>query len=163
MGLDMYLRKRTYLDGSNVEVVVKTKGYLTDAKIGDTFKFNKAGSISQLVGYWRKANHIHNWFVENVQEGVDNCSEYYVSRDSMRELLDVCNEVLNKCRIENDNFVNQDVAEDLLPRCMGCFFGSDRYDEDYLIDIEQTVMILNDALKNDDSKLHSDFYYSSSW
>lgn len=163
MGLDMYLRKKTYLNGSDVEVVVKTKGYLIDAEVGDTFKFNKAGGISQIVGYWRKANHIHNWFVENVQEGVDNCSEYYVSRDSMRKLLDVCNEVLNKCRIENGNFINPDVAEDLLPRGEGFFFGSDKYDESYLSDIKETVTILNDALKDDGSKLLSGFYYQSSW
>lgn len=28
------------------------------------------------VAYWRKANHIHNWFVQNIQDGIDDLLDY---------------------------------------------------------------------------------------
>ena len=31
--------------------------------------------IMEMVGYWRKQNAIHNWFVENVQDGIDDCDQ----------------------------------------------------------------------------------------
>ena len=40
--------------------------------------------------YWRKANAIHKWFVENVQEGVDDCGEYEVTVEQLTELRDLC-------------------------------------------------------------------------
>lgn len=33
--------------------------------------------------YWRKANQIHRWFVENVQHNIDNCAMYYVSKNEL--------------------------------------------------------------------------------
>lgn len=38
-------------------------------------------SIAEDVGYWRKANAIHAWFVKNVQGGVDNCQSHEVSKE----------------------------------------------------------------------------------
>ncbi len=35
------------------------------------------------VGYWRKANQIHNWFVKNVQGGVDDCGYYGVTKEKL--------------------------------------------------------------------------------
>ena len=36
--------------------------------------------------YWRKANQIHNWMVNNVQDGNDDCGLYEVSIDHILEL-----------------------------------------------------------------------------
>ena len=73
MGLDMYLYKKNYIwSGEWVkpevkqEVIVKTGGE-TDAKI----KPERVKYVVEEVGYWRKANQIHRWFVENVQKGED--------------------------------------------------------------------------------------------
>ena len=40
------------------------------------------------MGYWRKANAVHNWFVDNVQDGNDGCKHYWVSKEDLQKLLD---------------------------------------------------------------------------
>lgn len=138
------------------------------------------------VGYWRKANAIHKWFVENVQDGEDDCGQYEVCKEQLEELLDVCKEVLDKVvmapgkianlimgrRVTNNGcediledkmtVLNPEVCEELLPTQCGFFFGSTNYDEFYIDDIKETVSILTKVLKEtnfDEYKI----YYSSSW
>ena len=48
------------------------------------------------VGYWRKANAIHNWFVVNVASGEDDCSSYPVSQDQLECLRNLCHRLLIK-------------------------------------------------------------------
>jgi hypothetical protein len=50
--------------------------------------------IFQECGYWRKANAIHNWFVQNVQNGVDDCDIYLVTREQLEQLKEACEMVL---------------------------------------------------------------------
>ena len=78
MGLDMYLTKETYI-GANYEFN-EIGGTLELTREGSPIpiKLNRVVSISERIGYWRKANQIHNWFVENVQGGEDDCKKYYV-------------------------------------------------------------------------------------
>ncbi len=149
MGLDMYLNKRTYVQywehngDDNYEVKV-TKG-------GEPTKINpkKVKYIIEEAGYWRKANQIHRWFVENVQQGEDNCGEYYVDREKLIELLDLC----KKVKIDNA------LAEAYLPSVSGFFFGGTEYDEWYFNDIDNTIAILEEALEDE----RGDYYYTSSW
>ena len=68
-------------------------------------KESPTAEISINVGYWRKANAIHGWFVNECQEGVDECQKSYVPRDKLQELMELCKEVL----------INKDRAEELLP------------------------------------------------
>jgi hypothetical protein len=107
--------------------------------------------VSFRVMYWRKANAIHRWFVNNVQDGVDNCAEYYVSEEDLISLRDICVEVLS------DNTK----AETLLPTQTGFFFGNPEFDEWYFNDLRDTVDCLNKLFEMDTSNF--DFYYSSSW
>jgi hypothetical protein len=100
------------------------------------------------VGYWRKANQIHKWFVDNVQKGNDDCKEYYVSEEKIKELYDLCTQINS----------NPEKAEELLPSHPGFFFGSYEYDEYYIKDIKHTIEILEPLLNSDNS-----IYYSSSW
>lgn len=48
------------------------------------------------VAYWRKSNMIHKWFVENVQEGDDDCGYYEVSKEKLLELIHKCENVSEK-------------------------------------------------------------------
>jgi hypothetical protein len=150
MGLDMYLEKRTYVrqwehqtpeEQYNVEV---TKG-------GEPVKIDpkRVTYVIEEVGYWRKQNQIHQWFVENVQNGEDNCAEYCVSKSQLEDLLEICKKILN------DN----SLAEELLPTASGFFFGGTEYDEWYFDGIENTIEILEGVL----SDTTADYYYSSSW
>lgn len=150
MGLDMYLEKRTYVkqwDHQSAEEkheVVVTKG-------GQPTKIDpkKVKYIIEEAGYWRKANQIHRWFVENVQDGIDNCGDYYVGSEKLTELLELCK------KVEADH----SLAEELLPSASGFFFGGTEYDEWYFEDIKNTITILEEALADK----HGDYYYSSSW
>ena len=100
--------------------------------------------------YWRKANQIHKWFVENVQNGIDNCAMYYVSKESLYKLKELCEKVLE----------DKELANLLLPTRNGFFFGSVEYDEWYFKDLEYTVEELNKLLKEEK---YDWFKYQSSW
>ena len=107
-------------------------------------------TIDLKVGYWRKANQIHQWFVDNVQDGNDNCAEYYVDRDKLIELRDLCKLALK----------DKDKAEELLPTQSGFFFGSTEIDEWYFQDVNATIEIINRCLEMPDTWT---FKYQSSW
>lgn len=110
----------------------------------------KRVSIIQDVGYWRKANAIHYWFVRNVQDCVDdNGALSYVDKEKLMGLLDICRQV------KDDN----SLAEKLLPTQSGYFFGSTEYDDYYFLMIDDTIDILEEALEGEDG----DFYYTSFW
>jgi len=144
MGLDMYLYGKWYLS----EFDDKEKKLREEvAKVLKTT--NKVKEITFDFGYWRKANHIHKWFVDNIQEGGDDCKEYYVDIEKLEELKKLCEEVL----------ADNDKAEDLLPTQSGFFFGGTEYDEDYFEELKNTIEIINKALQNKEL----DFYYTSSW
>jgi len=149
MGLDMYLNKRTYVQqwehngADNYEVEV-TKG-------GKPVKINpkKVKYIIEEAGYWRKQNQIHRWFVENIQNGTDDCGEYYVSKADLETLLELCE------KVKADN----SLADGLLPGASGFFFGGTEYDEWYYNGIDNTIEILKEALEDE----NGEYLYSSSW
>ena len=150
MGLDMYLSKKTYVkywehNGDNNYDVKVTKA-------GNPTKIDpkKVSYIVEEVGYWRKANQIHQWFVDNVQGGVDDCRDAYVERDKLEELL-------NLCKIVS---IDKDKAEQLLPTASGFFFGGTGYDEWYYEQINETIEILEEALSDEEA---DHFEYHSSW
>jgi len=151
MGLDMYITARRYLwdfgDHDDVKIA---------QAIGDLFpelKGQKAKTVSVEAMYWRKANAIHKWFVDNVQDGVDECQETYLNREDMQNLLDVCRAVI----------ASPDQANVLLPAQSGFFFGSTDYDEWYFDDVKKTIEFLENLFSNEKMMKHWDFYYQSSW
>jgi hypothetical protein len=150
MGLDMYLYKDTYV-GANFEHNNVTGS--VDLQRGDykiPVNMKRLSSIREEVGYWRKANAIHYWFVKNIQNGEDNCGTYYVSREALRELYSTVAEVL----------ANPSEAPDLLPTEGGFFFGDTDYDDWYLRSLRYTADLLRGLLNEPED---GDFYYHSSW
>lgn len=141
--------------------------------------------ISYGVLYWRKANAIHNWFVENVQNGKDDCGDYYVTVEHLIELKNVCEEVLKVAIVEygkvyvgttwdkngeTKNYedgkviANPEMVAELLPSTSGFFFGSTDYDSYYLDSVKSTLESLNKILSIDKKELERwDFSYHSSW
>lgn len=110
-------------------------------------------SISDEVAYWRKANHIHRWFVDHVQGGVDDCRTHSeVTEDALRDLVSTCKEVL----------ANRNRAHELLPTREGFFFGSTEYDDGYFKEVESTVKKIETIIRETDFKSEA-IYYSSSW
>ena len=167
MGLDMYLYKVTYIGGEFYGNDFLIDINIEDIKNGKRYDFdiNKLSRISEDFGYWRKANQVHNWFVQNVQDGVDNCAEYYVSKDGLVELRNKCVEALKwKDKVLGSELTDEeeDEFESILPTQGGFFFGSTAYAEDYFDQLEDTVELLKDVEKYHDDWRVS-FRYSSSW
>lgn len=181
MGLDMNLYKKTYVKDWDHD---KTKhGIKLTPKSEKTagIKPERICYIVEDVGYWRKANAVHQWFVDNVQDGADDCKEYFVSRGQLKDLLKLCKEVLKIAVLKKGKvqtgvqsqggvstpimeegalIVNAEEVAELLPTTEGFFFGSTDYDNYYLEDIKRTVEIIEEALAAND---RADFYYSASW
>jgi len=155
MGLDMYLNGKRYMskyfneeDGARAEDIADKFPELQGWK--SRFGESPVKEIRIEAAYWRKSNQIHKWFVDNVQGGNDDCDYYYVSREQLKELRDTCQKVLDF----------RHLATDLLPPSTGFFFGSDKIDDYYWGDLEQTVKMIDSALELPDSW---DFEYHSSW
>lgn len=148
MGLDMYLTAERYIWSSEKPISDEVANLLGLQLDGERMRVN---SVEAEAMYWRKANAIHKWFVENIQGGEDNCRRYYVEREQLTELRDLCAKLCTQ----------REMAEETLPTADGFFFGSTEYDEWYWNDIEGTVQGLDKALEAFDDKWH--FYYRSSW
>ncbi len=161
MGLDMYLRAKKFV--SSYSFNEGRENDLYDRVIDSVGAHNIVSpdthhaEVSVNVAYWRKANAIHNWFVTNCQDGVDDCGTYYVSRDSLIELRDTCKAVLE------DNAL----ATELLPPQEGFFFGGTEIDEYYLYSVQETHDRLNKLLEEVQEegghKSGWSFEYHSSW
>lgn len=173
MGLDMYLEKRTYV-GNNYkkleeQAVIKVQGV----------KQERVNAVVEEVGYWRKSNAIHHWFVMNIQNGENDCGTYFVHKEQLKSLLLACKEVLEKTKVKKglitsgykytkkglvpiremgEYISNPEIAHELLPTTEGFFSDGTEYDQYYLQDIHYTIGLLNKILQED-----GDFYYHSSW
>ena len=152
MGLDSYLWKKTATDTWSPDGLMKYDVTVTsDGKPVEHVDPSKVCYVIEEVGYWRKANQIHNWFVQNVQNGVDDCGSYYVEKEKLKELLDVCKRVVD----------DPSLAESLLPSLRGFFFGGDEYDEWYMQQLKYTIELLEEILKREDRGVY--YEYESSW
>lgn len=149
MGLDMYLSKKIYIGANyqhrNVKLNIKCSINKKPIKINS----DKVTYIIEEVGYWRKANHIHNWFIQ-LNDGVDDCNPISVEREDLIKLMALCKEVKETKNV------------DLLPRTQGFFFGSTEFDECYYSDIDETIEILENVL-NDNNDNNIEFEYRASW
>ena len=142
---ELYIKNWSYMKPSERHKITIKKG----GKERKDINIAKISSIIEDVGYWRKANAIHQWFVKNCQKGVDDCGKYCVLTEQLKELRDICKEIL----------ADKSKASKLLPTQEGFFFGGVEYDEWYYNDLTMTMNMLDEALAND----NGDFYYQSSW
>lgn len=145
MGLDMYLRAERFMWYNEDELKANVGKSFPELPEGSSIK-----SVEAEIGYWRKANQVHDWFVKNVQDGVDECQKAFVSREDIQKLKDICQKVLD----------NPEQASSLLPTASGFFFGNTEYNEWYMQDIQETIDICNRALALPENW---DLHYQSSW
>ena len=180
MGLDQYLTAKVYVGAkyravkqNYIEVadlyggMDKDNADFKDCKLYPTFNISH---ISYDIGYWRKVNWIHKWFVDNVQGGNDDCKEYEVSSELLDKLYSTCETILNKfCNVKNDKDKLEliDYINDKLPPQSGFFFGSTELKEDDVLDyyresLYDTMKFIRLAKKYIE-KFGADIYYQSSW
>jgi len=187
MGLDMYLAKKHYIQ--NWDHMPPEQRYSVSVRQGGkrlkTIKPKRISYVVEEVAYWRKANQIHKWFVDNVQGGNDDCKEYYVEREQLRELLATVITVLQGSQLvagkitngytltstgtevvrnpiveDGQRIADPSVANALLPTQEGFFFGGNEYDQYYYEDLKYTRETLSELLAEEDN---GEFYYHSSW
>lgn len=146
MGLDMYLFLKkseyvgTYLADKDTDLTLDYP--LGTEKIEETLKaMGDSKSVSRdtlyKVGYWRKANAIHQWFVDNCAGGEDDCRPVECEVEQLESLLESCKLVKRV----------PDMAAEVLPTQSGFFFGSTEYDEYYFSDIDDTIKILENVIE----------------
>lgn len=175
MGLDMYLYAKKYVSGidytrnaqgeydrwENTDLDTVASAVGLERK--DLDEDMPSATVSVKVAQWRKANQVHSWFVDNVQDGDDNCREHCVSRDELDDLRELCRQVLDmRDRQEANPDEALPTADDILPVREGFFFGNYEYDEYYYEQVQYTYDTLDRLLTNDKFK-DFDFAYDSSW
>ena len=180
--------------------LAKTNGWnfdfaLTDWNIPETMTkekiqplqniYSKLYTIFEQVADWSKANQIHAWFVNNVQNGIDNNSYYFVTEDDLLDLKGICEEVLklNPYYLEKDSYLLYYSANGLiekgiitkeqyaklktelnkiLPTKEGFFFGPIDYALSYFLNVKNTLEMLNKILNEADFEKEV-YLYHSSW
>lgn len=155
MGLDQYLSVKKFLS----EYTDREKFN----EVKNIFNINEAdsGEVSLTLGYWRKANAIHGWFVKNVVEDPVEWSgeAVWIDREKLMELRAAC-QALVDCKEAKDEREFLDVVGKLLPPEEGFFFGSTEIDEYYITCLEDTIKIIDKVMKLPTTW---DIYYSASW
>ena len=182
MGLDMYLTRRTYV--KNWDHMSKEERHSVTVKRNNKkhpyIDPKKVCYIIEDVAYWRKANAIHKWFVDNVQDGEDECKPHYVEMSQLKELYDLCVEI-NEYFEKNGDKGLEKFAEERLPTQGGFFFGDTSYNTDengdnwYMEGIKETIEQLKPLIdlekeleekyeKGEIRRLdYPEYQYQSSW
>jgi len=202
MGLDMYLERSKKIESITPDTLHRIDFDVMKKEMPNLFEaFSAEGLIvqrgdpelfqwyapSEEVGYWRKANAIHQWFVKHCQNGQDNCEVTEVPKEKLEELLALCRrikmliensgaeveetemervvgysqgkELTEKIRSYPPNIVNQ--LKSLLPTQSGFFFGGTEYDEYYIQNIYDTIEMLEKVLAETNFDTHIITYHSS--
>lgn len=178
MGLDMYLYVEEYVSkwlfqteaveaakekaaktGSDLpeEIVNILKGHrvmdTVERELGLTpSKDSPHMLVKVCVGYWRKANAIHNWFIEQCAvNGVDDCSDIYVSKDHFEQLKRDVKVALDKAEMTK----KIPTSGPIQPKD-GFFFGATNDFNWYLSDLRETREMLERLPDRD-------YIYRASW
>lgn len=143
--------------------------------------YSKQSTIFETVASLEKANQIHAWFVNNVQNGVDNNSYYFVTEDDFLELKEICEKVLelNPYNLNKDSYLLYYSANNLiekgiitkeqyakleselnkiLPTKEGFFFGPIDYALSYFLNVKNTLEMLTKILDNANFEIDQPMY-----
>lgn len=179
MGLDQYLTAKVYV-GAKYRAVKQNYIEINDVHGDDKdfadfkeCKLYPTHNISEIIydiGYWRKVNWIHKWFVDNAQAGNDDCGNYEVSSELLDKLYSICETILKKfdgVKNDKDKLELIDYINDKLPPQSGFFFGMTELKDDDELDyyresLYDTMKFIRLAKKYIE-KFGADIYYQSSW
>lgn len=147
--------------------------------------YSKHYTIFEQIADWSKANQIHAWFVNNIQNEIDDCSYYFVTKDNLLDLKEICEKVLklNPYTLDKDSYLLYYSANNLiekgfitkeqyakletelnkiLPTKEGLFFGPTDYALSYFLNVKETLKMLTKILDNADFE-NEIYLYNSSW
>jgi hypothetical protein len=122
--------------------------------------------------------------VDNVQDGVDDCGHYYVSKEDIKALLKTINNLFEEVKpyidlskvdfdameeksfdsfIANNREKIDAVCDKYLPTQSGFFFGGVKYDFWYFYVLNFTKKELEKLLEDNEENKVGDLYYHASW
>lgn len=184
MGLDQYLTANVY-GGAKWHKVKQNclevdNGFFTgqekdiaDFKDCKVLPTHNISHIIYDVGYWRKVNWVHKWFVDNVQSGNDDCEKYVVDEKQLDELYNLCGEILDfnfNIGLKDSKHTKEDLMElikNKLPPQDGFFFGgtdlTDANELEYYLDSLVDTRCFIDTARQYIKKFGATIYYQSSW
>jgi len=158
MGLDMYLHAKKYVSGWDFN---KDSDYDELRNMYPEVEIDEGSpsiELSFTIGYWRKANAVHGWFVKNVQDGRDECQASYVDLEQLIQLRNDCKlELLVAAGIDTGGH-----GAGAVEPTEGFFFGSAERDEWYYSYLKHTIEIVDKCEKLGENGRWS-FEYQSSW
>lgn len=187
MGLDMYLYAKRYEFGGHWDKTsedARAYNKLSEGiqnLLGTSLSSTEGLEVSFTIMYWRKANAIHNWFVQECGGGKDECQDIYVEVEDLERLHQLCSEVAELFPEEyTSDFENEEDrpplsdevvtrASQLLPPISGFFFGGTGIDIWYYDDIVRTRDELSRILewergeRNERDYSDWSFSYRASW
>lgn len=111
------------------------------------------------AAYWRKANAIHAWFVDECQDGIDECQRSAVHPEQLARLRSLCIDA-DAAYVDGD----KTKAEEILTPRGGFFFGSTDIDEWWLEDVRSTIAQIERVISIA-ARIPGpvEFVYQSSW
>lgn len=163
MGLDQYLYVREFVSGYDFQKETsdpqmkseyeKFQNIVKELDLGYPVADDSPHAYVELCTmYWRKANAIHGWIIDNCANGVDECQPIRMTKEQVTKLQDLAARA-----IEGDK-----AAQEELSPTEGFFFGSTDRDEWYYLDLKSTRDGLAQVLKVSENK-PVDFIYQASW
>ena len=160
MGLDMYLYGSRFI--SSYDPLPEESVLVESVREGLDLPEceNPLSTFETTIIQWRKANAIHKWFVDNCQDGKDDCQRVSVPLPQIKLLQATLEQLLDH---------DPSKAALLLPPCAGFFFGNTDLDEWYWEEIDRTHAVLGqwiEYIEKDREREGSwswDLSYDSSW
>ena len=177
MRLDMWLSYRRNLDGipDTIQRAMRKQAYIDawpyttkiaiekgkfDASIDD--EIENGEPYEERLMYWRKANAIHKFFVDNAAGGIDDCQPVQVTIEVLKDLVDRCEKILQGEVDDEGVLIDPTTAMELLPTQSGFFFGYTDYDDWYIDNLKETVKALKPIVEH--AELYTDpIIYEASW
>lgn len=141
-----------------VEAAGLTSFVTSDAPSGDLGYSDGRLFVAVHCLYWRKANAIHGWFVENCQDGIDECQESPVHVEQLAALRSACASAITA--YEAGDF---DAAEEAMTPVGGFFFGSTEIGEWWAHDVARTITEIERLVNLAIETGGVEFTYRSSW
>jgi hypothetical protein len=97
----MYIKrvKRTDHTVKFLEVINNEENLKPESEVAQPFlplykyDFGEYYSVFHQACYWRKFNALHNWFVANIQDGVDDCGSYEIQIENLNDCIATLKEV----------------------------------------------------------------------
>lgn len=144
MGLDASIYREVELH-DQMKVVGKPAKIIGD----------KAHKIAkEEVCYWCKFNALHKYINDNFNDhDNDNCVRIDLEIEDIEKILEIAKEIKKKVKLIDDEIDKPEICEKLLPTEDGFFFGSTKYDDYYMENIDKTIEQLERVIEEHEKLL----------